>query len=465
MPFRTLVCLAVSASIALACTPLAAAEAGDDLVELVVNLLNDKDKDVRALGLEQIRTGAKGRDATLKFVAQLPKLPVDAQVALLGALADRGDTAARHAVVDLLNTSQDEPVRAAAIEALGSLGESTDFKLLLARGSSDSKAESAAARKSLVRLRGKDVTAQIADEMKSAPGPLRVTLIEILASRRALDAIPDLLSAAVDDEPGVRAAAMAALGQLAGREHIPGMLQGVLKAQKGREREAAEKAVMFVCARAADAKNRAAPLLAAVNSLSEADRTDLLPTLGRVGGPEALKIVEAAIADANPQRHEIGLRALCNWPDASVSARLIELAEKDPHSGHRSMARGALIRVAPLPDKRPDDEKLALLKKAMSMCHREDERRLVLSRARAIRTLETLRFVGPYMDQPTYAQQACETVVELAHHRDLREPNKAEFDRAFDKVIERSKDATVVERATRYKKGQTWTPPVATAQP
>jgi hypothetical protein len=117
-----------------------------------------------------------------------------------------------------------------------------------------------------------------------------------------------------------------------------------------------------------------------------------------------------------------------------------------------------------LPDKRSDDEKLALLKKVMSMCDREDERKLVLSRARAIRSLPTLRFVAPYMDEPAFTQQACETVVELAHHRALREPNKAEFDRALDKVLERSKNATVVERASRYKKGLTWTAPIAAKQ-
>jgi hypothetical protein len=84
---------------------------------------------------------------------------------------------------------------------------------------------------------------------------------------------------------------------------------------------------------------------------------------------------------------------------------------------------------------------------------------LTLQRASAIRAPETLRFLVPYLDQPAYAQQACQTVVELAHHRDLREPNKAEFDRALDKVIQTSKDATVVDRANRYKKGQTWARP------
>ena len=79
----------------------------------------------------------------------------------------------------------------------------------------------------------------------------------------------------------------------------------------------------------------------------------------------------------------------------------------------------------------------------------------MLKRVRAVRTIESLRFVAPYLDKPEFAQAACATVVELAHHRKLREPNKAEFDKALDAVIRISKDPGVVDRARRYKKGQT----------
>jgi hypothetical protein len=95
----------------------------------------------------------------------------------------------------------------------------------------------------------------------------------------------------------------------------------------------------------------------------------------------------------------------------------------------------------------------------MAVCKRDSERNLVLQRAQAIRIPETLRFLEPYMDQTAFAQQACQSVVELAHHRDLREANKAEFDRALDKVIHISGDATLIERANRYKKNQTWVRP------
>ncbi len=78
-----------------------------ELVKVVVELLADKDKDIRALGLEQVRTQAKGEAATRLFAAELGTLPSDAQVGLLAALADRGDRAARDSVLDLLKSNQD----------------------------------------------------------------------------------------------------------------------------------------------------------------------------------------------------------------------------------------------------------------------------------------------------------------------------------------------------------------------
>ena len=95
----------------------------------------------------------------------------------------------------------------------------------------------------------------------------------------------------------------------------------------------------------------------------------------------------------------------------------------------------------------------------MELCTRDEEHNLVFKRASAIRIPETLAFAVSYLDQPPYAQQACETVVELAHHRALREANKAAFDRALDQAMETSQDAVIVERAQRYKRGQTWVRP------
>lgn len=454
-----LVCsLAVIAASFPAVAP-ALAEENNELVGLVIGLLGDKDKDVRALGLEQVRTSAKGTAATKSFAAQLPKLSAAAKVGLLGALSVRGDNTARPAVVETLSTSKDEAVRVSAIAALGMLGQPDDVRQLVKLLGGVSKSEQTAARQSLINLRGDEVPPLIANEMKESLDGLRVKLMEILVSRRAFGTIPAILPAAVDENSVVRAAAMKSLGAIGGPQHIAGMVAGVLKADRGRERESAEKCVMFVCNRLKEADRRAEPLLAAMKPLDSEKRLLMLSTLGRVGGPAARDLIESAIANSDKKVHELGLRALCNWPNAAIVPRLTELATKDEHPSHRIMALRGLIRVAPLRDDRTDAARLKLLQNAMAMCTRDTERLLVIDRSRAVRTLDTLDFVMSFVDDPKFTEKACYSVVELAHHRSLREPHKAEFHKALDKVIKLSKDATVIDRAERYKKGQTWVRP------
>src|SRR5579872_3680945 len=203
----------------------------DEFVQMIVKLIGDSDKEFRAAGLKQVRKAAPGAKFTLVFAAQLKKLELSGQAALLSALADRGDVAAHPAVIELLASSSETSVRVAALGALGSLGGPDDLPLLFKTLSATSNAEQAAARKSLVQLRGEAISRALATETKSAPPAVKAALIEVLATRRASDQMPAFLAASVDDNAQVRSAAMAALGQIGHPEQINAMLPGVLKAQ------------------------------------------------------------------------------------------------------------------------------------------------------------------------------------------------------------------------------------------
>ena len=440
------------------CFGQASGETSDELIQLVLDLLGESDQELRSLAYEQIRNEAPGIKATQRFAAQLNQLPAEGQVGLVRALADRGDRAARPAVLELL-ASKDASVREAAIRALGSLGEVADIERLVALLSSPSEGEVAAARRSLTRLSGDDAAQSIAQRMSQAAPALRVPLLEILAERRALDTVPRILDAAIDSHAEVRTAAMQAMGQIGSPDDLPGMVKGVLAASKGAERVAAEKAVMFVCERVQDPDQRAAPLMAAISKLPTPDRQLMLSTLGRVGGASALEPIEASIASTNQAEHAAGIAAIANWPHAAIAPEFIRLIKSERHANHRTSILRALLRVSVLPDDRADADRLALLKEAISMCERDADRLLGLQRAPAVRTVETLRFVLPYVDQPVYAEQASTAVVELAHHRALREAHKAEFHAALDKVLATSKNPTTIDRAQRYKNNQTWVRP------
>ncbi|REK17354.1 MAG: hypothetical protein DWQ42_22480 [Planctomycetota bacterium] len=446
-------------------TALAApAQADDDtapneLVDAVVKLLHDDDVEVRGLALEQIRYFVPGEAATRRFAAEVDHLVPAAQVGLLRALAERGDRAAHQAVLKHVRTGEDDSVRAAALFALARLGTRDDVALLVAQLASDRAVVVAAAREGLVDLAGPGVPETIATALADTAPSVRAQMIYVLSDRRAIDTVPQILEQARADDREVRQAAMVALSWLASPVAVPDMVPALLAIQDRQERAAAEKAIMKICAKIADRDEQARPLIAAMANLDEADRLALLSLMGRVGGAAAREEIEKAIASTDAKARETGLKALSNWPSAAIAPRYLELIEEVEEPAHRRLMLRALIRVAPLRDGRSHAERLELLRRAMSLATGDEERRLALKRAAAIRDLQTLRFVVPYLDEAALSEAAALAVVELAHHRNLREPNKAEFHAALDKVIATSRDEVVLDRANRYKLDRTWVRP------
>ena len=457
---RRFIALALAAIACLTCTlrPAAAADAKapQDAVQMTTDLLARDDQAFRSIGLDRVRYGLKGEAATMQFAGLLSTLAPARQVELAAALADRGDRAALPAALALLAASKDPAVRAAAINTVGSLGSGTEVAVLKASLVA-ADPEKAAARRTLTVLRGDDVTAKLMEAAKSGEAGLRPTFIDLLADRRVLSALPDLLAAAVDGDPAVRAAAMRALARFGGPEQVAGMVQGVLKAAAGGERDEAERSLVTVCTQNPGKERSAEILLEQFKVADDTTQQVLLTVLSRVGGSGALAIVDGLVANADAAKRKLGLLALTKWPDATVSQRLLDLLAKSQDPAERDQLLGTLIRIAPLPDNKLNDkQKLELLQKTMTLCQRDEDRRRVLERANAIRTIDTLRFVIPYLDDPTLAEPACLSVVELAHHRNIRDANKDEFTRALDKVLGTTKNAELIERAERYKQGQTW---------
>lgn len=442
-----------SAALCLALVSFERATAADT-VAAVIDLVGRDDADFRAIGLDRIRHAAKGEAATRQFANLLANQPAERQAELLRALADRGDKAAIPPIASTLAAAKDPAARAAAVVALGALGGGAEVALLT-RSLAAADPEKAAARRALTVIRGDEAVTQLIDVARSGEPGARPLVIDILAERRARSALPMFIAASSDADAGVRAAAMRALGRLGGPDEVPGMVQGYLKAAAGQERNDAERALVAVCTDNPGKDRAAESFLTIFKAAAEADREALLSPLGRIGGPGALAIVDELLAD--PAKCDLGMKALTRWPDATVTPKLLDMLGKTQNPAEREMLLGALIRIAPLPDNKLNDkQRLELVMKIMPLCQTDAERAKLLERANAIRTVETFRFVLPYIDQPALAEPACKSVVELAHHRNLRDAHKDEFTKALDKVIATTKNPEFVERANRYKEGKTW---------
>ncbi|MGI9177438.1 MAG: HEAT repeat domain-containing protein [Pirellulales bacterium] len=412
------------------------------------------DADMRAVALDRVRHGLAGEGFTRAVTAKLPSFKPAVQADTLLALADRGDAAAVPAAMTLLASATDPAVRAAAILLLGRLGGPAAVPVLV-KSLSARDPEQAAARRALVVIGGPESAAAIVAAAGQATAPVaRSMMIEVIAERRDRTAMPLILAAALDGDSGVRQAALRALGMFGGPDQVRDLAKSLLRSS-GDDRKAAELALVTVCTVNKDGPRSAEILLEQFASADEAAQEKLLPALARVGGPQVMEIIDGMIAE--PAKRQQGLEALAKWPDATVQDRLLDLVGAETDEGERDLLLGALIRIAPLPDnKLKDPQKLELLKKTMALCRRTEDKARVLERANAIRTLDTFRFVVPYLDDPALTEPACRSVVELAHHQKLRDANKDEFLKALDKVLVTTKNEELVERATRYKAGQTW---------
>ena len=426
--------------------------AGDKAGELILKILGGEDAGEKAVAVGQIEFLSA---AALKTLAgSLDKLAAPNQVAVVTAIAAKGDRT-QAAVALSAAKSADADVKRAGILALGRLGDDTVVEFLLdAMSAKDATAGNAA--ESLASLPADGVNGKLIGVLKTEKTPARtVALIGVLERRKATTAVPELLSSAGATDESVRRAAFAGLKTLATPTAVPDMLAALLKTAKGNERDQAELAIVAVSAHSAPEK-RAEPVLAAIKKDAKL-APELLPLLGRLGGADALKLVREHLAGPDTQLHDAAFVALISWPDGGANSNLLALAEKGRTDAEKQRAVQALIRVNAVLIDRTQEERLATLdtlKKTMKLATRDEERRALLEGIGFVRHIETLRFVVPYLDDKTLGQSACKGIVELAHSKTLREPNKEEFGKPLDRVIALCKDKALVERAKQYKDGR-----------
>jgi len=199
--------------------------------------------------------------------------------------------------------------------------------------------------------------------------------------------------------------------------------------------------------------DRSQLVLACLAKVERSEAPKYLPMLGRLGGPNVLGIIEGALEDPNRAIQAAAARALCNWPNAEVADKLMDVVQTSSSREFRRWALRAYIRVVSLRSERPEADTLAMLQGAIKLAEGAEERRLVIERVSTVRTIEAVTWVADFLDDPELSQAACGTIVELAHHRFLRHPNMEHFGPILDQVGRVSEDPAVVERAKRYRLG------------
>lgn len=215
-----------------------------DGVPLLVEQLKSSDKTFFGLGLSAARE-LPGREVTQALLAEMERATPERQSYFLLVLADRGDAEALAAALKMAKSGTPQQ-RLTAIGVLDRLNNSAAVPVLLAVATESDAKIAQAAKTTLTKFTGADVDAAVVAMLKQPDENARRAAIELIAQRRVMSAMPDLLKSAEDSNSAVAVASFKALGELAGTDEIPALLKVLVKTQ---ETTAAENALSAISAR------------------------------------------------------------------------------------------------------------------------------------------------------------------------------------------------------------------------
>lgn len=384
-----------------------------------------------------------GTELTQALAAELPTLPAERQVSLIGVLGDRRDAAGAKALLATAKSGTTE-IRVASIRAMTQIGSDLVVPMLLELVADAQADVAAAARFALASFPGSQADAAIVSLLSQPDAKTRGLAIDLLGQRRIPGALPAILKAASDADESVRLASLKVLGDQAGVPELPALVDLLLKASSPAQAQAAESALSALCARQSDADACAEKIVAVLPQAKGAAKVALVKVLRAAPGGKALATVRAAASDADADVKAAALRVLCEWPTPEAIGDLANLAKTSDDPRIKILALRGYVRLIPRQNI-PAENKLASLKEVMAGFSRADEKKLVLGAVGEIYTADALAFAMSHAEEAALKDEACMAAISIAEKIYESAPDKAAS--AMRQVAKVSSNADVTRRA------------------
>ncbi|MEV6597178.1 HEAT repeat domain-containing protein [Actinoplanes sp. NPDC051346] len=280
----------------------------DELPVLVATLTSNTSEHTRAAAAAALASVGH-RDAIEQLMDALVK--DDSAVVRLACASTLGRLRARQAVGVLAGALSDPagPVRVGAARALGALADTrTVAPLIRALEAEHDYQALAAIAWALGRLRNADAVPGLIMALTETSQTVRMEACRALGEIRDPAAVPGLARRLRDHSGAIRGEALKALGEIGDPSGMPHLIEA-LSHEEAQTRAVASTAI------------------------------------GRIGDPRGVDPLMRALDDENPFVRGAAAAALGRFPDRRIAARLGEVARNDPDSAVRSSAISSLGRV------------------------------------------------------------------------------------------------------------------------
>ena len=421
-----------------------AAVAPEKAIPLVLEALDSENAYVQASAV-RLTGKLPGEKVTAALVQRLGKLDAKGQVLLLGILAERSDRSAAEAVaaLALLVNTKDAGVRAAAVQAMGKLGDVSSIEWLAKLAAAETGAVQAGARSSLASLSGAEIEPKLLAMAGAGEAPIRAEAMRALATRRSKAATAILLKSASEADAAIRKAAFDALAATGQPDGYPKLVQLLATLPTPTDADAAEKAVLAVGARLEPPADPVSPLLAALPNAAAPAKASILRVLSGFGGAEALQAVRSFVGNADATLNDAAVRSLGNWPDETPASDLLKLAKDSDNATHKVLALRGYLRLAQLP--KAEAARLKMLEQVRPIATTADAKKMLLSSLADVADAGALHITLSFLSDGEVQAEAAVATLKLG--KALAHTEKKAVQAAMKLVIETVKDKLVIEQA------------------
>jgi len=382
--------------------------AGNQALELITQGITSKDTATQTAALQKAHD-IKEPGATSKLAGLLPNASMPVQIALIGALDQRGDSAAVPAIL-VLTAQGGVEVREACINALGDLGGASAVPVLAKFAATGSVSEKKAARAALLDLRNGNVTAAMLQQLPTSSPAEQMELAHALGDRADASAVPELLKLAASGAESIRSASLQAIALLAGSSDLPALIQLVSSAANDDARSAVADAINSVLQRleTKGAKSNFDPIIQAARTGSADVRVALLPSCAGLSSEPARQVLRQSLADADARVSAAAARALADTRDAELLPDLLKLVAGTKEDNLRALAVRGSIRLLTQEEtaKFSNAQRVEACKTILAAPLDAAEKRVVLAGLATIKDKAALDLTLALADDPAVQKEA-----------------------------------------------------------
>jgi len=168
----------------------------------------------------------------------------------------------------------------------------------------------------------------------------------------------------------------------------------------------------------------ARPTLSALPTADDRLAIELMPILSTLGGPTALEAVCRRATSGNDDLRLAAGRALASWQAPAALEPLLDVARTTSSARESTLALRGFARLLPLAENTSTDERSGLLKRAIDLAERPDEKKALLGCAAAAPSGTVLEWVNACLGESELLGEASLAALALVQPLETTHPEQ-----------------------------------------